>query len=107
MSFDGAADTVVVPDPGGAAKSPVDWDRAPKPRQRGAAATLWRRRLWSLPAVAALAAAGGIAYHPIFGLSAIVPTVAVSTIVPVLVAALWNAAGRPASRPRRCSVRWC
>ncbi|GAA4969773.1 hypothetical protein GCM10023205_38920 [Yinghuangia aomiensis] len=100
MSFDGAADTVVVPTQTGAAKSPVDWDRAPKPRQRGAAATLWRRRLWSLPAVAALAAAGGIAYHPIFGLSAIVPAVAVSAIVPVLVAALWNAAGRPANRPR-------
>ncbi|NUU22825.1 MAG: DUF3488 domain-containing protein [Streptomycetaceae bacterium] len=71
------------------------------PKRSGSAARATRfRRMSSLVPVAAFAATAGFAYHRVFGLGQIVPAVAVSATVPVVLVLLWTGCVRLGDKPR-------
>lgn len=77
--------------------------RSGPPRAKTPQQLQLRRMQWSLAPVALLAAAGGFAYHRVFGSSAVLPATVVAAVVPVVLVFLWSGAGRmdrPARRPR-------
>ncbi len=59
--------------PGGGCRAPVSDDEPPHPA-------------WSLPAIALLAWATGLAYMPVFGFEALLPVITTASVAPVFVA---------------------